>query len=312
MSKINKAMVLAAGYGKRARPLSLIRPKPMFPVLNRPMISYTLERLSAAGIVAAAVNIHHLADKLEGCLADIDALNIHPFREDVLLGTGGGIKNAERFFDSEPFLVVNSDIMTDIDLQGVMADHLTNRPAATLVLHDYPVFNQVFVDNGGLILGFRGKVEDAGRTEGERKLAFTGIHVIEPWILECIPAGPYDIIDVYQSLIDRGSPVRAYIVENPFWWDAGTLESYLALHADLINGPDKVVKSESAVIEPGAMVEGWACLGQGAIVESGGIVKNSVLWPGARVAGGATVRDSVLADFTTAAKDLTGTAFIKS
>ena len=304
-------MILAAGFGERARPLSLVRPKPLFPVLNRPSIEYALDLLIRAGVTDAAVNAHHLSDLLSGFLADRDNLpRIRVFREDRILGTGGGVGHAASFLGGGPFFLINSDIIAGIDLAAVAADHDDHGALVTLVLHDFPLFNQVAVDTGGFIAGFR--ENPAG--SNLRRLAFTGIHVIEPEVLSAIPDGPGDIITVYQSLIRSGAKIRAYVARDLPWWDIGTLDSYLKANGDLALGaPDgPILAAPDVEIAGNAIIEGWACLGEGAVVEAGAYLKNVVLWPNSRVTAGTRMVDSVAADGAVVSGHVTGRAVLSA
>ena len=312
MNGIIKAMILAAGYGTRARPLSYVRPKPLFPVLNKPLIQYAIDRLEAAGVEEAVVNAHHLADRLVDDLTGaVSNLTLFTLREDIILGTGGGIRNAEPFLVDGPFAVINSDIYTDIDLAPVFERHLQSGALATLVLHDHERFNMVGLEGdgetGGRIIGFRNRHGTAPRV-----LAFTGIHVIDPALLARIPEGPGDIIAVYQQAIDQRERIEAYVADGLDWWDAGTIDSYLDLHGHLLarwpEGP--VLLGDLAEVEPGAEVTGWASLGLAAKVSAGAVVKDSVLWPGAVVAPGVRIERCVVADGVVADEDAVGRAFV--
>ncbi|MBU2549974.1 MAG: NTP transferase domain-containing protein, partial [Proteobacteria bacterium] len=150
-------MILAAGFGERVRPLSLVRPKPVFPVLNRPLIARTLDGLAGAGVTQVVVNAHHLAPVLAACLAGLTGgPTVHFLEEDRILGTGGGVKNAARYLAGEPFLLINGDVVTDLDLKALAEAYLAGPPgAATLAVHDHPVFNGgLAVDSGGVVRGF--------------------------------------------------------------------------------------------------------------------------------------------------------------
>lgn len=309
--RVQKAMILAAGFGERARPLSLIRPKPLFPLLNRPLIEWTLELLSQAGVVDVVVNTHHLADRVEHFLTRCQtSMAIRTIHEPTILGTGGGVKNAVRHWD-EPFVLINADIFIRLNLKDVVADHLRRGALATLVLHHHPEFNQVWADREGNIRGFRGEVPTGGDSGDLRKLAFTGVHVVDPAVLPRMPEGPGDIIDVYQSIIRDGGRIRAFVADGLPWWDAGTLSRYLGLHGDLMReSRERLAAAPGAVVGRGADIQGWACLGENAVIESGATVCNSVLWPGARVASGVYVANSVVADGAVARRDVQGQAVV--
>lgn len=311
MSVIRKAMFLAAGFGQRARPLSLVRPKPLFPVLNRPLIELNLELAARAGVAKAVVNIHHLGGMVEDYLAGIDLLDIKTVVEPgAILGTGGGIKNAEAHLGPEPFFVIKSTVHTNLDLAGLAEHHFTRQATATLALHHHPDFNNVAVGPDGLIRGFRGQWADE---LGLRVLAFTGFQIAGPELLSYLPSGPSDLILAYQAMIQDGLTIAAHTPVDLVWHDSGTLERYLALHAGLLGGKDQpaLAAHPGALVDREARIEGWACLGSGACVEAGATIKNSVLWPEAVVGAGVRVEDSVLTDGARLTRDAFGRAVLK-
>jgi len=300
-------MILAAGFGLRARPLTLVKPKALFPVLNRPVISYNLDLLAEIGIEEVAVNTHHLAAQVEKQLAQMhNGLRIHTFREEKILGTGGGVKNAASFLGHDPFILMNGVIFTKINLMDVIREHRLHQPMATLVLCDRPRFNIVAVDQQGWIRGFREEWMDPPGGQVWRTLAFTGIHVIEPELFSYIPEGPYDIIHSYQALIRAGLEIRALVIEDLPWWKIETRQDYLKIHEDLlVNRREGPILTGSAVrIDPEARIQGWASLGDGVVLEAGAVVQNSVLWKGARVGAGVRIVDSVLAERVQVESDL--------
>ena len=143
-----KAMILAAGFGTRLRPLTEMKPKALMPVANKPILARNIEYLISHGITEIIVNAHHHHQQIVDYLREESSigLNIEVKVEQEILGTGGGIKNAEDFWDKEPFFVINSDILTDIDLAAVYQVHQTSGALVTLVLHDCEPYNQVQVD----------------------------------------------------------------------------------------------------------------------------------------------------------------------
>ena len=148
-----KAMILAAGLGTRLQPLTLKTPKPLLPVANRPVIDRSLEYLKHFGVTHVIVNAHHLHEMVISYFGDGSQSDpkVQVRVEPVILGTGGGIKNSEDFFDETPFLVMNGDILTDIDLASAMEAHQKEGNLVTMILHDHPPFNQVSMDPQGCI-----------------------------------------------------------------------------------------------------------------------------------------------------------------
>jgi aminoglycoside/choline kinase family phosphotransferase len=240
-----KAMILAAGLGTRLLPLTEKRPKPLFPILDRPLLDILIQWLQDAGCEAVIINTHHLGhmidEFLEAQAYDIPVLTRH---ESTILGTGGGIKNVEDFWDDDPFIVVNGDILTNIDPGAAYRFHLKHRPAATLVLHDYPQFNHVWVDPSDHIKGFghtqpcpplsREDIKEPSQYDTEqgtgaefRKLAFTGIHVMEPESLRFIPPSVFSsIIDAYCAMIQSGLALKGLPADRHFWHDIGSMGGY--------------------------------------------------------------------------------------
>lgn len=220
-----KALILAAGFGTRLAPHTDHTPKPLFTVGGRTVLDRLIDALAAAGAQAVAVNTHHLHERIERHVARQHyPLPVTVHREAQILGTGGAIRNLSAFWDTAPFMVVNSDIVTDIDLRAVYAWHLAHPGPVTMVLHDCPRFNQVSVNAAGEVVAFHSA---AARDGARGRLAFTGIQVIDPQVLAHIPAGRFvHIIDVYRDLLAAGRKIRACVQPHPLWHDIGTAESY--------------------------------------------------------------------------------------
>lgn len=223
-----KALVLAAGFGKRLLPHTAHTPKPLFPIAGKPLLDIAIEKLKCAGVREIAVNTHHLHHKIEDFVSKRNyTLPIHVHYEPVILGTGGAIKNLSDFWDREPFFVVNSDIVTDIDFRSVYEFHLDHDCPATLVLHDDERFNHVTVADGGCIVDFHDRRMKGNPIPG-RKLAFTGIQVLDPEILDFIPPGVFSSssIDAFEKLLSDGGKIKAFIAAENSWKDVGTPERY--------------------------------------------------------------------------------------
>ena len=222
-----KAMILAAGLGTRLLPFTESTPKPLFTISGRPLLDIIIHSLQSAGCKAVIINTHHLYKDIDAFLASQHyAIPVYTLYEPVILGTAGAIKNAAYFWDTQPFMVVNSDIVTDIDLRKVYDFHLSHNHHATLVLHDCAEFNNVWVDKNDFITGFQDQEKEA-KAGHTRKLAFTGIQVLDPEILELIPDRIFSSsIGVYRKLILSGKKVKAYISKKYYWKDIGTPERY--------------------------------------------------------------------------------------
>jgi len=299
-----KAMILAAGFGTRLLPYTLKRPKPLFPVLNRPLLHLTFSRIRKAGFTEIIVNCHHLRDQIKQALQHEKKCIIQ--EEEKVLGTGGGLRMAMPHFNGEPALVVNGDIYHTVDYLQVYKGHYASGADVTLVLHDYPRFGNVTVGDNLMITGFN----RSHAAYNEKILAFTGIHVINPEVLRNIsPGSPSCIIECYRKLLEQGGTIRAHIAENHYWTDMGTPEDYLGLHAGLLKKKipaydelDQILTeapfagTRQAAVGQDARILDWACLGQGSIIEAGATVARSVVWNGAKIAAGSIIQDAIVTD----------------
>lgn len=298
-----KAMILAAGLGTRLRPLTRTRPKALVPIGNVPMIDRVIAYLKGQGIEEIVVNAHHHADQIVRHLQDDRrfGVRIEVRVESDILGTGGGVKNAADFWDQSPFILVNSDILTDIDLHAAYKAHLRRGSLATMILHERIPYNQVKV-------GPQMDVLDISKQNTPGRLAFTGIHVISPELLALIPAGVfYDIIECYRKSIQSGKPVRGYKVEGHDWLDIGTIESYLQANEKVL-GRTHFLTAPGSFVAPSARLEDWAVIGAGARVEAGAEIRRSVLWENVQVKEGIRVVDSVVSAPGIVDRDLLNTA----
>lgn len=213
-----KALILAAGFGTRLLPYTEKIPKSLFTVLSRSILTHTIEKLVDAGCGQILINTHHLHLQIETFIArkkyDTDIQLIY---EPVILDTGGAIANVKAFITDDPFFVINSDIISNINLKKVYESHKKSNCLATLVLHNHDAFNKVAIDDQGYIQNFDSK------TKG---LAFTGIQVLSPQIYKFFPDKKvFSSIEIYQSLC-RKKQIQAFIGNNIFWSDIGTPESY--------------------------------------------------------------------------------------
>ncbi|MFY9942406.1 MAG: nucleotidyltransferase family protein, partial [Desulfobacterales bacterium] len=217
-----KALILAAGYGTRLRPYSDHTPKPLFPIDGRPLLDRLIRQLVRGGCQAVMVNTHHLHARIEAFLKSQHyPVPVHTRFEPQILGTGGAIQNVADFWGARPFLVVNSDILTDIDVAALYRFHRGHPDPVTLALTDCLRFNTVGVSSRGTVTGFDRK------TAADRRLTFTGIQVLDPEILDLIPRGVFSSsIDAFRRLMAGGQEIRAFIPDPCRWDDLGTPERY--------------------------------------------------------------------------------------
>ena len=228
-----KALILAAGFGTRLSPHTQTVPKALFEVAGTPVLGRMIANLKRAGCSGVAVNTHHLADQIRAYLSAHDfGLPVTLSHEPEILGTGGAVRQLAAFWNAEPFIVVNADILTDIDLAVVHARHCEQGARVTLVMHDRTPFNQVWVDERRRITGFA-RYSDSPKEGRHRKMAFTGIQVMDTDVLRYIPDDGFcDIISVYRQMIDDGLSILAHVVHGHYWQDMGTPERYRDAVAD--------------------------------------------------------------------------------
>ncbi len=296
-----KAMVLAAGLGLRMRPLTLLRPKPVLPVLNRPLLHWTLELLARHGVSDVVINLHHLPRLITKAVGRGRAfgLRVSYSREARILGTGGGPRRVRRALGDEPVLLVNGDMLFDFDLTSLVERHRASGAGVTLALRPNPDPSTY----GPVVTGPRGQVRSLPgsprRASGTVSL-FTGVHVLDPRLLERLPPGPSDSVrDLYARLLGEGESVLGVRVAGP-WYDLSAPSKYLKSHISLLRrgfggaGLPACVDLRASV-HPSARVDA-SVIGAGSVVGPGARVERCVLWDGVRVGRGARVRDSILAD----------------
>ncbi|MBU8849660.1 MAG: phosphotransferase [Desulfobacterales bacterium] len=213
-----KALILAAGFGTRLLPYTKKIPKPLFTVLSIPVLEHVLKKLVDNECEQILINTHHLYMQIEAFIAKKKYnINIQTIYEPVILDTGGAIANAKPFLKDSSFFVINSDVISNINLKKVYNFHKKSNCLATLVLHDHDKFNKVKIDDQRYIQNFDSK------TNG---LAFTGIQVLSPQIYEFFPDKKiFSSIEVYQSLCSK-KQVQAFVEKDIFWSDIGTPDSY--------------------------------------------------------------------------------------
>jgi NDP-sugar pyrophosphorylase family protein len=248
-----KAMILAAGLGTRLRPLTDDRPKALVELDGQTLLEITLRRLRSIGIRDVIVNAHHFADMLVRYLEAHKnfGMNIAISREEELLDTGGGIKHAAHFFldsaNPEPFLVHNVDILSDIELRGMIQFHLRQNALATLATQRRETSRYLLFDEQGQLCGrrtTRGTDEFSEQIRPARNpqaLAFSGIHVLSPRIFAHMPEeGAFSIISTFLRLASERECILAFHADEAYWRDLGRPENIAQANADLNSGRFKI------------------------------------------------------------------------
>jgi mannose-1-phosphate guanylyltransferase len=316
-----KAVVLVGGEGTRLRPLTETMPKPLVPLMDRASLDHVLDHLARHGVHEVVLSSSYLEPPFH---AFIEGRHGDPaitwITETEPLGTGGAIANALGALETdEPFLALNGDILTDLDLSAMVAAHRRWAAVATIALtrvEDARPYGLVPIESDGRVRAFLEK--PAERVPGDVN---AGTYVLDPSALEGWPAGLAGSIerDVFPSLIEAGRPVYGFASEA-YWMDLGTPEQYLRAHFDILEGrvgfepayPAPFL-ADLADVDPRAHLGRLVVVGSGArvgadayldrcvlhpraIVERGARVTGSILGPGSRVGEGATVLGSVLGE----------------
>jgi mannose-1-phosphate guanylyltransferase len=303
---MKKAFVLGAGLGERLRPLTDQLPKPLVPVLHRPLITWAFQHLATQlGVTEFVVNSWHLPESYAATFPEgqwqgmpITVRKDHP----VLLDTGGGMANVADLLDGdEPFAVYNGDVMADFDLTALEREHSARGNLVTLGLRSSgPVLNVAYDADSGLITDMRNQLG----TGQAAKFLFTGVYIVSPEFLRHLTAGIKEsVVPVFLRLIQAGARIGGCIVDDGHWWDLGSRRSYLELHQQVLDQPDLFPRyltaeqrlalhaaqpaiASSAIVSPEAKLIGHNVIGPTALVARGAVLENCVLWPGAKVSAG--------------------------
>jgi len=302
-----KAIVMAGGGGTRLRPLTCDLPKPMVPVINRPMLAYTLELLAKHGFSEIGVTLQYQPEDIKDCFGDGSdyGVKLRYFIEDSPLGTAGSVKNAADFLD-DTFIVISGDALTDFDLTKAVEFHRREGGLATLVLTrvENPLeYGVVIADNRGRVRRF---LEKPGWGEVFSDTVNTGIYVLEPRVLDDIPTDQmFDFSkDLFPLLLERGEPLLAHVAEG-YWCDIGGLEQYRGAHIDVLEGRLSLNLKEKELsqgiyigrdvqVDPTARIYPPVVIGAGCRVGAEVVLDSyTVLGPNTEVQDGASVKRGI-------------------
>lgn len=299
--------MLAGGFGTRLRPLTYTRPKHLLPVANRAHIVHVFDLLQRHGIDDVVLLTSYLAETFDYLVeaGRERGLNLEVSQELEPLGTAGALKNAEAFTGGETFLAFNGDVLMDVDLTAVVDFHRTREAEATILLtpvEDPSIYGVVPTGPDGRVEDF---IEKPPPGEAPTNLINAGVYVLEPAVLDRIPAGQVWSIEraTFPALVAEGARLFA-TPSDGYWMDIGTPEKYLQANLDALDGRfetaglvlgDDRVAASGAVVSEGARVS-FSCMGEGVVVGPGARVTESVLLPGVTVGEGAVVHRSVLGE----------------
>ncbi|GLY75981.1 mannose-1-phosphate guanyltransferase [Actinoallomurus iriomotensis] len=306
-----KAVVMAGGEGTRLRPMTANQPKPLLPVVNKPIMEHVLRLLKRHGFTETVVTVQFLAALVRNYFGDGEeiGMSLSYATEEMPLGTAGSVKNAQDALRDERFLVISGDALTDIDLTDLVRFHKENGALVTIALKRVPnplEFGIIIIDDDGRVQRFLEKP-----TWGQvfSDTANTGIYVMEPEVLDHVAAG--ESVDwsgdVFPKLLAEGAPLYGYVADG-YWEDVGTHESYLKAQADMLSGkidiePDGfevspgVWVAEGAEVDSEAVLKGPLYIGDYAKVEAGAELREyTVLGSNVVVKEGAFLHRAVVHD----------------
>ncbi len=301
-----KAMVLAAGLGTRLKPLTFEVPKPMVPVLDRPVMAHIVNLLQSQGFDELIANLHYYPDTIRDYFGD----RLTYRYEEELLGTAGGVRNVADFFGEDPVVVISGDALTDLDLNALVERHRSAGGIATLTVKKVPdtrEYGVVIHDAEGRVQGFQEKPDPA---EALSDLGNCGIYCFSPEIFDYFPdkagkdsAGMPNAskavdwaADVFPALLDADVPFHVHQIYC-YWNDVGSLDELRQGTWDALRGGLKI-----EVTEPGAGLDGVEVLGDepvwvGADVSFGDgvtLMGPVAIGDGCTIGAGAALRDTIV------------------
>lgn len=295
---MKKAFVLGAGFGTRLRPLTHVLPKPLIPVVNKPLIHYAFDQLIRAGTQQFIVNTHHL----HGCYADAFpgrnylGYPLHLVHEEPeILDTGGGIANIASLVKDDSFWVFNGDILTDLPLEKALAAHQSSGNLATLILRSTgPNCNVAWDAASGRVRDLRNSLG----TNAARLFQFAGIYLVHPGLLRFLQPGRQSIVPAFLRAITDLDRLGGVLIDEGRWWDLGDRQTYLEACLALVTTPGHFQVPArlhpAAEIAGSAEVDGCSVVGERCVVGDGVRLIQSVLWAGAQVEAGSVVDRCVL------------------
>ena len=310
-----KAVILAGGEGSRLRPLTIGRPKPMTPLLGKPVLGHILDLLRRHGVTEIAVTLRCLSAAVTDHFGDGGdyGVKLTYFVEEEPLGTAGGVKKCMDFLGEDDFLVISGDAVCDLDLTEFAALHQSRRSAATLALfrrREPLEYGLVRTDAEGRVLGF---VEKPGWGQVDTELVNTGVYVLSRRAMDLVPEGTACDFgkELFPLLLSKGEALYGWEATG-YWQDMGDCGAYLESLHDALDGKVKLdletgrgripagvtVKEPCWVgrrttLAPGCVIGPYAVIAEGSTVETGAVVERSVLL-GAGLGEGAEVSGAIL------------------
>ncbi len=323
-----KAMILTAGEGRRLAPLTKRLPKPLFPVGDRSPLLYLFDLLREYGIKDVVLNLHHRGEEIVRYLEE----NNHPgtritySQEDKLLGTGGGIRNAQHFWEGEDVLVVNGDNLLDLNLEKLLQQHRAKGAVATMAVRPLKAgssYTPIHLNEKSLVKTIGGK--GAGPA-----YAFIGVQILRPEFFDALPAkGPAHLIeDGYSKLLHSRKKIAAYVTTG-YWKEFSTFDLYWEANLDFLRGRSPayyyrgrenftrrgihsgkdsrtgrrnrfyypVYLGRNSTIGGGSTLGPLVMVGAGAVIGEDCRLENVVIWPNSKIRKGSRLKNVIMTPF---------------
>ena len=290
MSEITQAFVLAAGRGRRLRPLTDDLPKPLIPIFQKPLITFALDQLISAGVNKFVINTHRYPELFRDffCRSDYAGCPVTLIHEPELLETGGGIKNAERDLSSQHFLTYSGDILTDVNLQPLIDEHFRRGNDVTLALRETGLASDVALRDD--------RVVDIAKRHGiAGDLDFANIAVWNSAVFQRIPPHrKISFIPIVADWINQGGKIGGFVMNDGKWFNIGSRTQYLDVHRMILRDdwkphyikigdwPERI--AESAVVDPSVELRGCSVVGEHCRVGAEAVLEDTILWPDAQIA----------------------------
>ena len=301
-----KALFLAGGKGVRLQPLTDNVPKPMVPIMNKPLLERTMLHLKKSGISEIVISSCYQPQYIEEYFGDGEkfGLKIQYIVEDIPLGTGGAIKKAGAQI-RDTFIVFNSDILSDIDIQKMVDFHKSSHALATIAVtevEDPSAYGVIEYDKVGYAVSF---VEKPKPEQISSNFINAGIYIFEPEILEEIPVNCAVSVEreTFPGLLAKGHKIAVF-KDAGYWIDIGTLEKYTQVHKDIMDGKCKMVDTnfsssnislgKNVKIHPDAKIIGPAYIGDNVVIYAKAIINRSVIGSNVTIGSGSKVVGSIL------------------
>lgn len=311
-----KALFLAGGMGTRLRPLTDKLPKPMVPIMNKPLLERTMLNLIKCGITEVVISTCYQPEYIKEYFGDGSKLNlkIEYIVEEHPMGTGGAIKMAQAFLN-ETFIVYNSDILSDIDLNKMIEYHKASKSAATIAVtqvQDPSMYGVIEYDSDGYAVSFKEKPKQG---ETFSKSINAGIYIFEPSIFQEIVSDRAVSIEreIFPQMLREDKKIGIY-QSGSYWIDIGTIEKYKQTHIDILEGKCKLIDfnftnnniyyGKNVEIHPDSEIIGPAYIGDNVIIGAKVLIRHSVIGNNVSIGSGSKVLESILWDNNLVSKNV--------